>query len=459
MNRERKKRQMTKKFDIIAIGGGSGGIATMNRAGEHGAKAAVIEGKLVGGTCVNVGCVPKKIMWHGAQMAESLLHYGPEYGFTAKEVSFDFATLRKNREAYIERSRNSYNGSFQRNQVELIEGYAKFVDTHTVEVNGELITAEHIVIATGAKPTIPDIPGKDLGIVSDDVFEWENLPTSVAVLGAGYIAVEMAGVLHNLGVKTSLFYRRERPLRSFEPYIIEALLEEMHRTGLQHQGHKIPKRLDKLDNGLIQITFEDGEIHTAEQVLWAVGRQPNLDGLNLEVTGVKLNDRGYIAVDEYQQTNVPGIYALGDVTGKIELTPVAIKTGRLLSERLFNGKEEAKMDFSLVPTVIFSHPAIGTVGLTEPEAIEKYGAEQIKVYTSAFTSMYTALGSNRQMSKFKLITAGPEEKVIGLHGFGFGVDEMIQGFAVAMKMGATKADFDSVVAIHPTGSEEFVTMR
>ncbi len=344
--------------------------------------------------------------------------------------------MRKNREAYIERSRNSYNGSFQRNQVELIEGYAKFVDTHTVEVNGELITAEHIVIATGAKPTIPDIPGKDLGIVSDDVFEWENLPTSVAVLGAGYIAVEMAGVLHNLGVKTSLFYRRERPLRSFEPYIIEALLEEMDRTGLQHQGHKIPKRLDKLDNGLIQITFEDGEIHTAEQVLWAVGRQPNLDGLNLEVTGVKLNDRGYIAVDEYQQTNVPGIYALGDVTGKIELTPVAIKTGRLLSERLFNGKEEAKMDFSLVPTVIFSHPAIGTVGLTEPEAIEKYGAEQIKVYTSAFTSMYTALGS-----------------------FGFGVDEMIQGFAVAMKMGATKADFDSVVAIHPTGSEEFVTMR
>ena len=450
---------MVKKFDIIAIGGGSGGIATMNRAGEHGAKAAVIEGKLLGGTCVNVGCVPKKIMWHGAQMAEALHYYGPEYGFQAEKVRFDFATLKENRDAYIERSRNSYQGSFQRNHVDFIEGYAKFIDAHTVEVNGEQITADHIVIATGAKPMIPDIPGKELGVVSDDVFAWESLPASVAVLGAGYIAVEMAGVLHSLGVQTKLFYRKERPLRSFEPYIIQALLEEMDRTGLEHQGHKVPKRLDKLDNGLIQITFEDGSIHTAEQVLWAIGRQPNLDGLNLEVTGVQLTKDGFIAVDDFQETNVPGIYALGDVTGKIELTPVAIKTGRLLSERLFNGKKEAKMDFNLVPTVIFSHPAIGAVGLTEPQAIEQFGSENIKVYTSAFTSMYTALGSHRQMSKFKLITAGPEEKVVGLHGIGFGVDEMIQGFAVAMKMGATKEDFDSVVAIHPTGSEEFVTMR
>ena len=450
---------MVKKFDIIAIGGGSGGIATMNRAGEHGARAAVIEGKLLGGTCVNVGCVPKKIMWHGAQMAESLHYYGPEYGFTAENVDFDFETLKKNRDAYIERSRNAYQGSFQRNHVDFIEGYAKFIDAHTVEVNGEQITADHIVIATGAKPMVPDIPGKELGIVSDDVFAWDELPASIAILGAGYIAIEMAGVLHSLGVQTKLFYRKDQPLRSFEPYVIQALLEEMDRTGLEHEGHKVPKRLDKLDNGLIQITFEDGSSHTAEQILWAIGRQPNLDGLNLEVTGVQLTKDGFIAVDDFQETNVPGIYALGDVTGKIELTPVAIKTGRLLSERLFNGKKEAKMDFNLVPTVIFSHPAIGTVGLTEPQALEQYGAENIKVYTSAFTSMYTALGSHRQMSKFKLITAGPEEKVVGLHGIGFGVDEMIQGFAVAMKMGATKEDFDSVVAIHPTGSEEFVTMR
>ncbi|MGT2910573.1 glutathione-disulfide reductase [Streptococcus cameli] len=449
---------MVKKFDIIAIGGGSGGIASMNRAGEHGAKAAVIEGNLLGGTCVNIGCVPKKIMWYGANIAESIHHYGPEYGFTAENVTFDFATLRQNREAYIERSRNSYNGSFARNNVELIEGYARFVDEHTVEVNGELIMADHIIIATGAKPAVPNIPGKELGVVSDDVFAWENLPKSVAVIGAGYIAVEMAGVLHNLGVKTDLFVRKEGPLRNFEPYIVEALVEDMEKTNLSLHIHKIPTRLDKVGD-LIQITFEDGTTHQAEQVLWAIGRTPNLEGLNLEAAGVQLTDRGYIQVDEFQETTTKGIYAIGDVTGQAELTPVAIKAGRLLSERLFNNKPSAKMDYSLIPTVVFSHPAIGTVGLTEPKAIETYGQENVKVYTSAFASMYTALGTHRQMAKFKLVTAGEDERVVGLHGIGYGVDEMIQGFAVAMKMGATKEEFDAVVAIHPTGSEEFVTMR
>lgn len=449
---------MVKKFDIIAIGGGSGGIASMNRAGEHGAKAAVIEGNLLGGTCVNIGCVPKKIMWYGANIAESIHHYGPEYGFTSENVTFDFATLRKNREAYIERSRTSYDGSFKRNGVELIEGYARFVDSRTVEVNGELITADHIVIATGAKPSVPNIPGSDLGIVSDDVFAWEELPKSVAVLGAGYIAVELAGVLHQLGVKTDLFVRKENPLRNFEPYIVQALVEEMERTNLPLHRYKTPARLDKVGDQ-IQITFEDGSIHTADQVLWAIGRRPNIDGLNLEAAGIALTDKGYIAVNEFQETSTSGIYAIGDVTGQIELTPVAIKAGRLLSERLFNGKATAKMDYQMVPTVVFSHPAIGTVGLTEPEAIRHYGEDHIHCYTSAFASMYTALGNNRQMAKFKLITAGPEEKVVGLHGIGYGVDEMIQGFAVAMKMGATKKDFDAVVAIHPTGSEEFVTMR
>ena len=448
-----------KEFDVIAIGGGSGGIAAMNRAGEHGAKAAVIEGNLLGGTCVNIGCVPKKIMWYGSTVAESIHNYGPEYGFTAENVSFDFATLRKNREAYISRSRSSYDGSFKRNGVERIEGYARFVDKNTVEVNGELIKANHIVIATGARPTIPDIPGKELGVVSDDVFAWEELPKSVAVVGAGYIAVEMAGLLHGLGVHAELFVRKEGPLRNFEPGIISALVEEMERTNLPLHTHKIPTKLEKLENGLLQLTFEDGTTHTAEQVLWAIGRTPNVEQLNLEAAGVTLTERGYIAVDAYQNTATPGIYAIGDVTGHLELTPVAIKAGRQLSERLFNNKPNAKMDYETVPTVVFSHPAIGTVGLTEPQAIKKYGKDNVKVYTSSFTSMYTALGTNRQVAKFMLITAGSEEKVVGLHGIGHGVDEMIQGFAVAIKMGATKEDFDATVAIHPTGSEEFVTMR
>ncbi|MCY7074664.1 glutathione-disulfide reductase [Streptococcus oralis] len=447
-----------REYDIIAIGGGSGGIATMNRAGEHGAKAAVIEEKKLGGTCVNVGCVPKKIMWYGAQIAESFHHYGPDYGFTSSDVQFDFAKLRQNREAYIDRARSSYDGSFKRNGVDLIEGRAHFVDSHTVSVNGELIRAKHIVIATGARPNIPTIPGAELGGSSDDVFAWEQLPESVAILGAGYIAVELAGVLHALGVKTDLFVRRDRPLRGFDSYIVEGLVNEMEKTGLPLHTHKVPVKLEKSEQG-ITIHFEDGSSHTASQVIWATGRRPNVDGLELEKAGVTLNERGFIQVDEYQNTVVDGIYALGDVTGEKELTPVAIKAGRTLSERLFNGKTSAKMDYSTIPTVVFSHPAIGTVGLTEEEAIKEYGQDHIKVYKSSFASMYSAVTNHRQESRFKLITAGADEKVVGLHGLGYGVDEMIQGFAVAIKMGATKADFDATVAIHPTASEEFVTMR
>ena len=447
-----------REYDIIAIGGGSGGIATMNRAGEHGAKAAVIEEKKLGGTCVNVGCVPKKIMWYGAQIAESFHHYGPDYGFTSSDVQFDFAKLRQNREAYIDRARSSYDGSFKRNGVDLIEGRAHFVDSHTVSVNGELIRAKHIVIATGARPSIPTIPGAELGGSSDDVFAWEQLPESVAILGAGYIAVELAGVLHALGVKTDLFVRRDRPLRTFDSYIVEGLVNEMEKTGLPLHTHKVPVKLEETEQG-ITIYFEDGSSHTASQVIWATGRRPNVDGLELEKAGVTLNQRGFIQVDEYQNTVVDGIYALGDVTGEKELTPVAIKAGRTLSERLFNGKTNSKMDYTTIPTVVFSHPAIGTVGLTEDEAIKEYGQDQIKVYKSSFASMYSAVTNHRQESRFKLITAGADEKVVGLHGLGYGVDEMIQGFAVAIKMGATKEDFDATVAIHPTASEEFVTMR
>ena len=447
-----------REYDIIAIGGGSGGIATMNRAGEHGAKAAVIEAKKLGGTCVNVGCVPKKIMWYGAQIAETFHQFGEDYGFKNTDLNFDFATLRRNREAYIDRARSSYDGSFKRNGVDLIEGHAEFVDSHTVSVNGELIRAKHIVIATGAHPSIPNIPGAELGGSSDDVFAWEELPESVAILGAGYIAVELAGVLHTFGVKTDLFVRRDRPLRGFDSYIVEGLVKEMERTNLPLHTHKVPVKLEKTTDG-ITIHFEDGTSHTASQVIWATGRRPNVKDLQLEKAGVTLNERGFIQVDEYQNTVVEGIYALGDVTGEKELTPVAIKAGRTLSERLFNGKTTAKMDYTTIPTVVFSHPAIGTVGLTEEQAIKEYGQDQIKVYKSSFASMYSAVTSNRQESRFKLITAGSEEKVVGLHGIGYGVDEMIQGFAVAIKMGATKADFDATVAIHPTASEEFVTMR
>ena len=448
-----------REYDIIAIGGGSGGSATMNRAAMHGAKAAVIEGNIIGGTCVNVGCVPKKVMWYGAQVSETLKNYAADYGYTIGETSFDFKTLRKNREAYIERSRQAFSNNFNRNGVDYIEGYARFVDKNTVEVNGEHIRAKHIVIATGSYAFIPNVPGSELGGTSDDVFAWEELPESVSIIGAGYIAVELAGVLHALGVKTDLFVRKGGPLRGFDQGIVEVLVEEMKKNGQPLHTHKVPQKLEKLDNGDIQIHFEDGTTHTSQKVIWAVGRKANVHQLNLEAAGVELTERGFIQVDEYQNTTTPGIYALGDVSGEKELTPVAIKAGRTLAERLFNGKTDAKMDYELIPTVVFSHPAIGSIGLTQEQAEAKYGAENIKVYQSTFAGMYSAITVHRQMTKLKLITLGEEEKVIGLHGIGEGIDEMIQGFAVAVKMGATKADFDATVAIHPTASEEFVTMR
>ena len=448
-----------REFDFIAIGGGSGGIATMNRASEYGAKTAVIESNLLGGTCVNIGCVPKKIMWYAAEVKDAITKYGPEYGFTSSETIFDFTTLLKNREAYIDRSRNSYGAGFERRGVEVINGHAKFIDNQTVEVNGEKIRSKHILIATGARPVYPDIPGKELGETSDDFFEWTELPKKVAVVGAGYIAVELAGVMKTLGVDVHLFTRQDRPLRSYDETIINVLVEEMKKDGPILHPFSVPKAAEKNEDGTITLHFENDYSDDFDKVIWAVGREANIDSINLEAAGVRVNQAGFIQVDDYQNTSADNIYAVGDATGKTMLTPVAIAAGRRLSERLFNNKPNEKLNYDNIPTVIFSHPPIGTVGLSEVEAIAKHGEENIKTYTSTFGSMYTAVTAHRQTVKMKLVCQGPDEKVVGLHGIGFGVDEMIQGFAVAIKMGATKEDFDNTVAIHPTGAEEFVTMR
>lgn len=448
-----------REFDFISIGGGSGGIATMNRAAEYGAKTAVIEKNLIGGTCVNIGCVPKKIMWYAAEVSNAIHKYGPDYGFTSKETKFDFEKLLQNREAYIERSRDSYQLGFDRRNVEVIHGHATFLDSHTVEVNGEAIRAKHILIATGAHPLLPSIPGCEYGETSDDFFEWEELPRKVAIVGAGYIAVELSGVLHTLGVDTHLFVRRDRPLRSYDSMIVEGLVQEMEKDGPFLHIRSIPKEVRKNSDGTITLVLEDGREDSFDKIIWAIGRGANSNGLNLQAAGVEVDEKGFIPVDEYQNTSTKGIYALGDVVGKKMLTPVAIAAGRRLSERLFNNKPEEKLDYENVPTVIFSHPPIGTVGLSEEEAVAQFGAENVKVYQSTFASMYTAVTLHRQSVRMKMVCAGKEERVVGLHGVGFGVDEMIQGFAVAVKMKATKADFDQTVAIHPTGSEEFVTMR
>ena len=450
---------MVKEYDYIVIGGGSGGIASANRAAMHGAKVILFEGKEVGGTCVNVGCVPKKVMWYGAQVAETLHRYAGEYGFDVTINKFDFATLKANRQAYIDRIHGSYERGFDSNGVERVYEYARFVDPHTVEVAGERYTAPHILIATGGHALYPNIPGSEYGITSDGFFELDEVPKRTAVIGAGYIAVEVAGVLNALGSDTHLFVRKDRPLRTFDKDIVDVLVDEMAKSGPTLHTHANATEVVKNADDSLTISFDNGETITVDCLIWAIGRAANTSGFGLEKTGVKLTEKVTIYSDEFENTSVPGIYALGDVTGKLDLTPVAVKAGRQLSERLFNNKADAKLDYTDVATVVFSHPVIGSVGLTEEKAIAKYGPENIKVYKSSFTPMYTALGDNRQPSTMKLVTLGEDEKIIGLHGIGYGVDEMIQGFSVAIKMGATKADFDNTVAIHPTGSEEFVTMR
>lgn len=449
-----------KHYDYLAIGGGSGGIASINRAASYGKKCAIIEAKHLGGTCVNVGCVPKKVMWYGANIAEAIYKYAPDYGFDIDVKGFEFATLVKNRTAYIDRIHTSYNNVLTKNGVDVITGYAKFINKNTVEVNGENISADHILIAVGGTPARPDIPGAEYGIDSDGVFELQILPKRVAIVGAGYIAVEIAGVFNALGSETHLFVRKDRPLRQFDGDIVDVLTKVMADDGLTLHTHATPKEVIKnLDNS-ITLVLEDGRTQTVDALIWAIGRKPLTQDLGLDNAGVLTNTQGKIMTDKFQNTNVSGIYAVGDVIENgIELTPVAVAAGRRLSERLFNKKPDEHLDYTLVPTVVFSHPPIGTIGLSEDAAKEQFGDDNVKVYQSNFTPMYSAITNHRQPCRMKLICAGNDEKIVGLHGIGFGVDEMIQGFAVAIKMGATKADFDNTVAIHPTGAEEFVTMR
>lgn len=450
---------MIEKYDYIVLGGGSGGIASANRAAMRGAKVALIEGKEIGGTCVNVGCVPKKVMWSAASLKSSIENESSGFGLDIQVENFDFKQLVENRQAYIERLHGAYYHGLDSNHVTVVKGYGQFVDSRTIEVEEKKYQAPHILIATGGRPMILEIPGAEYGIDSDGFFALEKLPKSVAVIGAGYIAVEIAGVLNQLGVKTQLLYRKETVLRSFDGMISKALVEEYQQQGIHLHANFVPEKIDKAADGSLEVLAESGEKVAVEQVIWAVGRKPNTENIGLSNTNVHCDSKGMIRVDKYQNTTESGIYAVGDVIGKIDLTPVAIAAGRRLSERLFNGQTDAYLDYHTVPTVVFSHPTIGTVGLTEEAAKEKYGAEQLKIYTSKFTPMQYALAQNKQACEMKLVCVGKEEKIVGLHGIGLGMDEMLQGFAVAIKMGATKKDFDDTVAIHPTGAEEFVTMR
>ncbi|KAF9355687.1 Glutathione reductase [Mortierella sp. NVP85] len=454
-----------KAFDYLVIGGGSGGLASARRAASYGFNVGLIEGSgRLGGTCVNVGCVPKKVMWNTASIAETL-HDAKEYGFPdVGAPTFDWFTLKNKRDAYIKRLNGIYERNLEKDKVEYISGMASFVSNNSVTLNnGEVIEAKKILIAVGGRPIIPKVPGAELGIDSDRFFDLEHQPRRVAVVGTGYIGVELAGIFHALGSKVTIFSRTQEILRPFDHIIKDTLKKEMLKIGVEIVTNSQVTSLAKSESDAINLNYvSDGNEGAAEYdtVLWAIGREPLLEKLNLKGTDVTLNDKGYIHVNDYQETAAADVYALGDVCGVEQLTPVAIAAGRRLSDRLFGGEKfkTSKLDYRNVPSVIFSHPTAGAVGLTEEQAKKEYGAENLNVYVSEFSGMYNAMKAHKTPSAFKLICAGPEEKVVGIHLVGPGSDEMLQGFAVAVKMGATKADFDNTVAIHPTSAEELVTL-
>ncbi|KAI8380790.1 hypothetical protein BD560DRAFT_444482 [Blakeslea trispora] len=459
-------------YDYLVIGGGSGGLASARRAsGIHGAKVALVEAQhRLGGTCVNVGCVPKKVMWNTASIAEALRD-AKQYGFGDHEgFQFNWELIKEKRDAYVKRLNGIYERNLGNDKVEHLQGFASFVDKNTVRVQKSEtesfeVQAKNILIATGGHPLIPDIPGAHLGIDSDGFFDLEHQPKRVAVIGTGYIGIELAGIFNTLGTKTTVFSRTKHILRSFDTIIRDNLLKEMQTVGVDFAFDSQVKALVREgDSGPITVQYEsDGKPASLEvdTVLWAVGRLPNIKNLNLKSAGIELTEKGYIAVDEYQNTSTEHIYALGDACGRAELTPVAIAAGRKLSDRLFGGEQfkHSKLDYDNIPTVVFSHPTAGTVGLTEEQAREKYGDENIKVYTSKFVNMYFSMLEHKEPTAYKLVCAGADEKVVGVHILGRGSDEILQGFGVAVRMGATKANFDACVAIHPTAAEELVTMR
>jgi len=447
-----------KSFDLIVIGGGSGGIATARRASEYGARVALFETEPLGGTCVNVGCVPKKVMWYAAEVA-SALDQAPNYGFDIDRRGHDFKTLKNGRDAYVKRLNGIYERNLQASAVEHIVSRAQLAGPNeVVDQNGGRYRANHIVIATGGYPRLPDLPGADCGITSNGFFELAELPPRAAVVGSGYIAVELAGVLNALGSEVTLFVRYDAVLRNFDAMLSGYLLAAMRDAGVEVVTGAIPSRVDKHER--LCLNTEDGRsFPDFDTLLWAIGRNPSTSSLGLDATGVSIDKSGYICVDEFQNTSVDGIYAVGDVTGQAELTPAAIAAGRRLADRLFDGQADRRLSYENIPTVIFSHPPIGTVGLTEAEAIAEYGADEVKVYKSEFVAMINALGEHKPKTAMKLVTVGRDERLVGCHIIGTGADEMLQGFAVALVMGARKSDLDNTVAIHPTSAEELVTLR
>ncbi|KAI1115502.1 putative glutathione protein [Nemania sp. NC0429] len=467
---------ISKETELLVIGGGSGGLGAARMAsGKFGAKAMIVESNRLGGTCVNVGCVPKKVTFNAAAIAEAI-HESKDYGFKVEATApFDWTTFKTKRDAYVKRLNGIYERNLANDKIEYVHGRARLLSRNEVEITTDdgaksTVRANRIVVAVGGRPaSFPDIPGAEHGINSDGFFDIATLPKKVALVGAGYIAVEFAGMFNALGVETHLFIRHGTFLRHFDPMIQDGVTAEYERLGVHLHKHSSQSRVDKDPaTGKLTVHYKDaageGKLEGLDHLIWAIGRVPETESLGLESAGVKVDGKGYVVVDDFQNTSVDNVFALGDVCGKVELTPVAIAAGRRLAERLYGPPAlfaNARLDYSGIPSVVFAHPEVGSIGLTEPQAVEKYGADNIKVYKTNFTAMYYAMmdPEDKGPTKYKVICQGPDEKVVGLHIMGLGSGEMLQGFGVALKMGATKKDLDSCVAIHPTSAEELVTLR
>lgn len=464
---------MSKHYDLISIGAGSGGLSIAERAASYGANVAVIEKTALGGTCVNVGCVPKKIMWYASGVAQGLIDaqdYGFDINLEGDAGKLNWEKLVAKREDYIGGILDWYDGYLGDEGVKVINGTAKFLDNKTLDVDGEQYTADNIVIASGGRPIIPaDIEGSELGLDSDGFFHELNevQPQKVVVVGGGYIALELAMLMNGLGSEVIILHQGRRVLAGFDSTIQNALAVEMEVAGItRYRDEKISKVIDQGEgvNGQKKVTIEfaDGtNIVDVDSLIWAIGRHPNTDTLGLENTDVKVSPLGTVLVDDYEKTNVDGIWAIGDVIGKEPLTPVAIAAGRRLGDRLYGGKPERKMSYKDIATVMFTHPPIGTIGMSEEEARATFDEGSnggIKVYKTDFVPMYHSMTRHKVKTHMKIIVTGAEEKIVGCHIIGTGADEMLQGFAVAIRMGATKADFDDTIAIHPVSAEELVTM-
>ena len=447
---------MAYDFDLYVIGAGSGGVRAARFAAGFGAKVAVAESRYLGGTCVNVGCVPKKLLVYGAHFAEDF-EQASGFGWSLGEANFDWATLIANKDREINRLNGIYRNLLVNSGVTLHEAHAKIVGPHEVEVNGERFTAKNILIATGGWPQIPQIPGHEHAIGSNEAFFLKELPRRVLVVGGGYIAVEFAGIFHGLGANTTLLYRGDLFLRGFDGSVRKHLQEELIKRGLDLQFNADIARIDKQADGSLKATLKDGRELEADCIFYATGRRPMLDNLGLENTDVQLTDKGFIKVDDQYQTTEPSILALGDVIGRVQLTPVALAEGMAVARRLFKPEQYRPVDYKMIPTAVFSLPNIGTVGLTEEDARE--AGHDVVVFESRFRPMKLTLTECQEKTLMKLVVDGKTDKVLGCHMVGPDAGEIVQGLAIALKAGATKRDFDDTIGVHPTAAEEFVTMR